>query len=79
MKKIKTKSAQPAKASPVFAVAPDDIENRTRIMAHQMFEKRGRQPGRDLEDWLAAERDLADNPLTNIKGVKDLKNKSTIG
>ncbi len=25
-------------------------------MAQELYEKRGRQPGHDLEDWLAAER-----------------------
>jgi len=27
-----------------------------RSVAYQLYEKRGRQPGRELEDWLEAER-----------------------
>jgi hypothetical protein len=41
-------------------------------MAHQIFEQRGRQPGRDMEDWLAAEKYLAGKPDNDIKGVKGL-------
>ena len=29
-----------------------------RLRAYQLFESRGRQPGRELDDWLAAEREL---------------------
>lgn len=73
MKTIKTKKAQPAVASPISAVGPEDTENLTRIMAHQMFEQRGRQPGRDLDDWLAAEKDLAWKLANDKKGVKGFK------
>ena len=33
--------------------APDLIQRR----AYQLFEARGRQPGHELDDWLAAERE----------------------
>ena len=67
MNTTKTKNAQPAATSPVSAGAPGDGENLTRIMAHHMFEERGRQPGRDLEDWLAAEKFLAEKPVIDRK------------
>jgi hypothetical protein len=34
---------------------PDD---RVRRRAHELYERRGAIPGRDLEDWLDAEREL---------------------
>jgi len=30
------------------------------VRAHELFEERGRQPGRDLDDWLRAEHELQD-------------------
>jgi hypothetical protein len=72
MKTTKAKNAPRAITSPFSAVAPEDCENLTRIMAHQIFEQRGRQPGRDMEDWLAAEKYLAGKPDNDIKGVKGL-------
>lgn len=79
MNTTKAKNAHPATTSPVSTVGPGDLENLTRIMAHQIFEQRGRQPGRDLDDWLAAEKDLAGKPAANIKGMKGLKSNLKIG
>ncbi|HAD81180.1 MAG: hypothetical protein A2509_05950 [Candidatus Edwardsbacteria bacterium RIFOXYD12_FULL_50_11] len=73
MNTTKAQKVQPAITAPVSAGAPADMENLTRIKAHQMFEQRGRQPGRDLDDWLAAEKDLAGKPANDIKGVKGFK------
>ena len=28
------------------------------LRAHELFEERGREPGRDVDDWLRAEREL---------------------
>jgi hypothetical protein len=36
------------------AIAEEAIRNR----AHQLYQQRGSEPGRDLEDWLQAEREL---------------------
>ncbi|MDQ7799174.1 MAG: DUF2934 domain-containing protein [Candidatus Edwardsbacteria bacterium] len=69
---MNTTKAQPAITAPVSAGAPADLENQTRIKAHQMFEQRGRQPGHDLEDWLAAEKDLAGKPADDVKGLKPI-------
>jgi len=38
-------------------VAPEVIARR----AYELFQERGRQPGRDLEDWLRAERELKES------------------
>jgi hypothetical protein len=34
---------------------PDWLEIQIRSRAYQLFEDRGRQPGRELDDWLQAE------------------------
>jgi hypothetical protein len=75
----KTKNAHPPVTSPISAGASEDGENLTRIMAHHMFEQRGRQPGRDLEDWLAAKKYLAEKPANDRKGGKGLKSNLKIG
>jgi hypothetical protein len=33
---------------------PEEIRNR----AHEIYERRGREPGHDVDDWLEAEREL---------------------
>lgn len=38
-------------------VAPEVIARR----AYELFQERGRQPGRDVEDWLRAERELKES------------------
>jgi hypothetical protein len=34
------------------------IQDLIRHRAYELYEARGRQPGRDLEDWLQAEREI---------------------
>jgi hypothetical protein len=38
----------------VEPVKPDDVARR----AHELFQERGGEPGRELDDWLRAEREL---------------------
>ena len=38
--------------------SPESVENFVRRRAYELFESRGRQPGRDVEDWLEAEREV---------------------
>lgn len=40
------------------AEGPQSVENLVRRRAYALFEARGRQPGRDVEDWLDAEREV---------------------
>ena len=40
----------------------DEIARR----AYQLFEERGREHGRDLEDWLQAERDLRQHMVRDV-------------
>jgi hypothetical protein len=58
----------PADSRAVETVAPTDgasSENRSSandsvaVRAYALFEERGREHGRDLDDWLEAERELA--------------------
>jgi HSP20 family protein len=42
---------------PIFAEF-DELANRIRLQAYQLFAGRGATPGNDLDDWLAAERDI---------------------
>jgi len=40
------------------AESPQSVENLVRRRAYELFEARGRQPGREAEDWLEAEREV---------------------
>ena len=37
---------------------PDQIQERIRQRAHEIYEARGRQDGHDLDDWLIAESEV---------------------
>lgn len=37
------------------------IEDAIRVRAYQIYIERGRLPGRDLDDWLQAEREIKSN------------------
>jgi hypothetical protein len=58
MKKAKQKvskpQATPSVQAPVSTPVPEEIRER----AHQIYLSRGRVNGRELEDWLQAEREL---------------------
>lgn len=40
------------------AVTPEELNQRIRKRAQEIFEKRGRTAGHELEDWLSAERQV---------------------
>jgi hypothetical protein len=40
--------------------SPADLEAEIRLRAFELFEQRGCEPGRDAQDWLAAEREVRD-------------------
>src|SRR5262249_29845427 len=50
----------PVRVNGPDSIAPrlDDIKTRIERRAYQMFVERGCVPGRDLDDWLNAEREL---------------------
>ena len=37
---------------------PQDEQDEIRNRAYELYEQRGRQPGRALDDWLTAEREI---------------------
>jgi|GEM_PF-2335360 len=50
-----------------------DVPTRDQIArrAYQIYEERGREPGRDVDDWLAAERELRNQNLSPARGFAD--------
>ena len=40
---------------------PDQIQERIRQRAHEIYEARGREDGQDLDDWLIAESEVTRN------------------
>jgi hypothetical protein len=42
---------------------PDDINEKVAFRAYQIYERRGGQPGHELEDWLEAERSVREEDL----------------
>ena len=51
----------PLKKNPnaISAESASDLEVRIRYRAYELYEQRGRADGRDIEDWLQAETELA--------------------
>jgi HSP20 family molecular chaperone IbpA len=45
----------------------EDVFGRIRKRAYELFSRRGATPGSDLEDWLAAERDIFNVPASELK------------
>ena len=50
-------------------------EEKVRIRAFELFEKRGRQSGHELEDWLTAEKEIKELNV-KINTMKGNKGKS---
>ena len=51
-------SASASDTTPLGAAGPTDAAIAER--AYELYEARGREPGRDQDDWLLAERELRD-------------------
>jgi hypothetical protein len=49
-----------ARAVPLFDTG---LESKIRERAHQLYEVRGRGPGKDEQDWLQAEHEILDQRL----------------
>ena len=58
-----TQAAETPEASAGNAARDEDI----RCRAYEIYLARGEQPGRDLDDWLAAERELEGTPLSRAQ------------
>ena len=60
------KSADASKSSPSkVAMMPDPMpsQDMIRSRAYELYENRGRKPGRDEEDWLRAEQEILNPAL----------------
>jgi hypothetical protein len=44
--------------------SPDQIQERIRQRAHELYERRGKEDGQDLVDWLVAESEVTRNVET---------------
>jgi hypothetical protein len=56
------KKPQPSPFGTSQAVQPpDQIQERIRQRAHEIYEARGRQDGHELDDWLIAESEVTRN------------------
>jgi hypothetical protein len=53
-------NANPPKKSPatVRNEPEEDLEERIRLRAHELYEARGREDGHELEDWIRAEDEI---------------------
>jgi hypothetical protein len=54
-----TKASAGAPQAHIETVNPlESVEERVRHRAYQLYEARGREDGKDLEDWLCAESEI---------------------
>jgi len=49
---------EPNKSPPAKVVSDPNLEEEIRRRAYVLYEQRGREDGRDLDDWLRAEAEL---------------------
>ena len=61
------KAKRISKEAPAVAIesTENDIAERIRERAYQLFEERGGELGHDLEDWLQAEAEVLGTPKPN--------------
>ena len=59
-KEIVSNPATPTMSAGTPKMSPNDVQGQDRIAlrAYALYEQRGRQEGRALEDWVNAEREL---------------------
>jgi hypothetical protein len=58
------KFASPEKT--ISTVAAQTMEERIRIRAYELFEKRGREAGHDWEDWFRAEEEITARKTSSV-------------
>jgi hypothetical protein len=51
----KEEGKKPARSA---LVAPENLEDRIRARAYELYEERGKEDGHDLDDWLRAEAEV---------------------
>ena len=63
----KPKSRKPRSQKPA---QPNDIEERVRRRAHELYEQRGRVDGFALDDWLQAEAEILGAQKPEVKAAR---------
>ena len=64
----KTQSQQNPKSGPGQKIlSASEMKERVRKIAQELYEKRGRRPGHELEDWLEAERQVKQETGSNVR------------
>jgi hypothetical protein len=60
-------STELAKKPPATVTSePQELEDRIRARAYQLYEARGRDNGHDLEDWLRAEKEVTERKVRAV-------------
>jgi hypothetical protein len=67
---VKNKSRPETRPTPGSPDRTRSGHAETAILAHQLYEQRGRHPGYDLEDWTRAERSLSEQPASTNGGKR---------
>jgi hypothetical protein len=49
------------------SVGNEVADEQIRLRAYELYLERGEQPGRELDDWLQAERELESEPLSRAQ------------
>jgi Protein of unknown function (DUF2934) len=49
------------------SVGNEVADEQIRLRAYEIYLERGEQPGRELDDWLQAERELENEPLSRAQ------------
>jgi len=49
-----------------WRAAPKRLENQIRQRAYELYEERGREDGRDLDDWLRAEEEITGTKVRTV-------------
>jgi hypothetical protein len=68
----RTESGEPQAASiqantPEASVGNVASDEEIRLRAYEIYLERGEQPGRELDDWLQAQRELESKPLSRTQ------------
>lgn len=56
--KTTPKAPMPIRPSTQSNESSNDIQEHIRLRAYELYEQRGREDGRDLDDWLQAESEV---------------------
>ena len=55
-----------SKKPPATAGSSQELENEIRQRACELYEARGREDGRDVEDWLRAEEEITEKKVIRL-------------